>query len=266
MSAREDEWQGLGGQATSSPAPTIYAASRPTEAHGDLGLIAGAFAKAQLEMQNPKFDAANPFYKSKFASLAAVRNAVVPLLAKNGICMAQDLITAEGTISCITILTHSSGQQMKFGPLTLPVAKADAQGYAAAGTYAKRIALQSVCGVVGDEDDDGNHGKDAPPPKTTSAEYTAGEGSQVPVDHARTHALAMMAIIQAPAKDGDHDELGKAKEALEYQRKHLAGNNELYIAASDQMDIPKRNIWKALIAAAKKGEADRIAGATGRKF
>ena len=98
---------------------------------GPLGEIAAAFAKAQLEMHNPKFDSANPFFKSKFASLAAVRNAVIPCLAKHGICIAQDLVTAEGTISCSTILTHSSGQQMRFGPLTLPVSKADAQGYAA---------------------------------------------------------------------------------------------------------------------------------------
>lgn len=250
MAARSEEWEG-----PSISGNTIV----PAPSYGPLGLIAGAFAKAQVEMANPKFDAANPFFKSKFASLAAVRNAVVPLLAKNGICMAQDLTTAEGSISCTTILTHSSGQQMRFGPLTLPITKADAQGYAAAGTYAKRISLQSVCGVVGDEDDDGDTHRKDDGKKPISDEYTAGAQKGIAADVARSHAMKMIAIILAPAKDGDHDESGKAKEAMAYHTQYLAGNNELYIAAAEQMDVTKRNIWKALIAKAKED-------AKGRRF
>lgn len=119
-----------------------------------LNEIASALAKAQLDMTNPRFDTQNPFFKNRYASLAAVRDAVVPALAKHGLCLTQDLRTSEGTVSCTTILTHASGQQMSFGPYTLPVSKQDAQGYGSASTYARRYHLMAVCGVVGDADDD----------------------------------------------------------------------------------------------------------------
>lgn len=126
---------------TSAPAPM-------------LNEIASALAKAQLDMTNPRFDTQNPFFKNRYASLAAVRDAVVPALAKHGLCLTQDLRTSEGAVSCTTILTHASGQQMSFGPYTLPVSKQDAQGYGSASTYARRYHLMAVCGVVGDADDD----------------------------------------------------------------------------------------------------------------
>lgn len=123
---------------------------------GGLGEIAKALAAAQAEMVNPGFDSQNPHFKSQFASLAAVRNAVVPVLAKHGISTSQDLRTVEGGVACTTILTHASGQQMRFGPLEMPASKQDAQGFGSAATYARRYSLMAVCGVVGDVDDDGN--------------------------------------------------------------------------------------------------------------
>ena len=129
-----------------------------------LDSIGAALAKAQADMQNPTFDKTNPHYKSKFASLAAVRNAVVPVLAKHGISIVQDLRSSEGGVAVFTILTHSSGQQMKFGPLAMPVSKSDAQGFGSASTYARRYALMAVAGVVGDEDDDANEASGKPAP------------------------------------------------------------------------------------------------------
>jgi hypothetical protein len=122
----------------------------------EVGAIAEALANAQAEMTNPGFDSTNPHFKSKFASLASVRNAVVPVLAKHGISVNQDLQTVENGVAVFTILTHKSGQRMTFGPLVMPVSKADAQGVGSACTYARRYHLMSVCAVVGDVDDDGN--------------------------------------------------------------------------------------------------------------
>lgn len=132
----------------------------------ELNDIAAALAAAQMEMQNPAFDSTNPHFKSRFSSLAAVRNAVVPVLARHGICMTQDLRTDGSGVSCTTILTHASGQQMTFGPLVMPATKADAQGLGSAATYARRYSLMAVAGVVGDEDDDATAAvspKGAPP-------------------------------------------------------------------------------------------------------
>jgi hypothetical protein len=126
--------------------------------HWQKGAIAKAVSAAMCEVQNPKFDSQNPHFRNSFASLASVRNAVVPVFARHEVCITQNLeTTADGKgIACTTILTHSSGQQMVFGPLVMPASKPDSQGLGSAATYARRYALMAVCGVVGDEDDDAN--------------------------------------------------------------------------------------------------------------
>ena len=125
------------------------------------GELAHALAKAQAEMTNPVFDSVNPHFKNKFASLAAVRNSVVPVLTKHGIAMTQDLRTTERGIACYTTLMLGA-ERLVFGPLTLPATKADAQGFGSAATYARRYHLMAVAGVVGDADDDANAATDKP--------------------------------------------------------------------------------------------------------
>lgn len=123
-----------------------------------IAALAASMAKAQAEMSNPVFDKVNPHFRSSYASLAAVRNAIVPPMAKHGLSIMQDVTTAEDgvTVLCKTLVTHTSGEWIEFGPLAMRAARGDAQGLGSVTTYAKRYALQSVCGVVGDEDDDGN--------------------------------------------------------------------------------------------------------------
>lgn len=118
--------------------------------------ISKALAAAQAEMRNPAFDSSNPHFRNKFASLAAIRNAVVPVFSKHGLSVMQELTTDELGVSCTTIIQHESGQWMEFGPLTMPANKPDAQGLGSAATYCRRYALQAVAAVVGDEDEDGN--------------------------------------------------------------------------------------------------------------
>jgi hypothetical protein len=129
----------------------------------DLNEIGAALAKAQCEMANPKFDKTNPHFKNKFASLAAVRDAVVPVLAKHGIACIQALTASDRGVACCTHLVHSSGQTLVFGPLEMPVSKQDAQGFGSAATYARRYHLMAVACVVGDEDDDANAAAAAKP-------------------------------------------------------------------------------------------------------
>lgn len=231
--------------------------------------LAAAMAKAQAEMQNAVFDSRNPHFGNRFASLAAVRDAVLPALARNGIATFQDILNVEGGISCTTILVHSSGQKVEFGPLIMPFTKADAQGFGSAATYCKRYHLMAVGCVAGDADDDAN----AATGKPTNGAYAEPHRPQgdmeesVPSDEARATALAMLAIIDKPAADGDHDEKGKAFEAYEYHQKFLVGRNDLYIAAAEQMASVKRNAWKGLIALARKTEKeDRASDPTRPRF
>ncbi len=115
-----------------------------------------ALVGARADINNPGFDSTNPHFKNKFASLKAVIGATIPVLAKHGIALHQDLQTSDGGIACYTHLCHESGEEKVYGPLVIPFTKHDAQGYASASTYARRYHLMGVMGVVGDEDDDGN--------------------------------------------------------------------------------------------------------------
>ena len=47
--------------------------------------LAAALAAAQGEMQNAAMSAENPHFKSRYADLAAIRNATIPALSKNGL-------------------------------------------------------------------------------------------------------------------------------------------------------------------------------------
>lgn len=121
-----------------------------------IGALMAALAKAQAELKNPSFDSVNPHFKSKFASLAHVRDVVTPALSKHGLAVTQ--LTgndSEGRACVETVLGHSSGEWIS-STLTVPVAKADAHGAGSAITYARRYALMAIVGVVGDEDDDAN--------------------------------------------------------------------------------------------------------------
>lgn len=216
-----------------------------------LDKIAGAFAAAQAEMHNPAFDSANPHFKSKFASLAAVRNAVIPVMAKNGICVAQDLTNLEGAMSCVTILTHSSGQQMRFGPLIIPTSKSDAHGIGSASTYAKRFALMAVMGVAGDDDDDGNASVGKPTTQAYEAPHKpqGDMGKNVPADVADKAAIEMRDILES---DVDED-----VKCLHVADKHDALNKdqELYVAAAGCLTAKERAAWKTYRDMAKKRAA-----------
>lgn len=117
--------------------------------------LATALVKAQAELRNPAFDSTNPHFKSKFASLAGVRDTVTPVLSKHGLSVTQWPESIDGAVCVTTLLAHVSGQWLS-STLHIPVAKTDAHGAGSSITYARRYALMACCGVVGDEDDDAN--------------------------------------------------------------------------------------------------------------
>lgn len=117
--------------------------------------IATALLKAQSEMSNPKKGATNPFFKSKYADLNAVREAVIPILNANGIVVLQPIINIENKNFVQTILLHESGEKMESLTEIIYNKINDAQAQGSGISYARRYSLQSfVC--VGADDDDGH--------------------------------------------------------------------------------------------------------------
>jgi hypothetical protein len=117
--------------------------------------LAEALNKAQAELKNPAFDSTNPHFRSKFASLVAVRECVLPILNKHGLTISQFPKAADGCAGVVNRLMHVSGEWLEEECL-LPLDKNNAQGAGSAVTYARRYSLQAIAGVVADEDDDAN--------------------------------------------------------------------------------------------------------------
>lgn len=122
----------------------------------EIGELSKDLAQAQTELKNPGLDSTNPHFKSKFASLANIRNTVTAVFAKHGIAVIQSLSSDEKAVSCSTMLLHKSGQWIESDAIRVPAAKPDAQGFGSASTYARRYSLAAFANVVGDDDDDGN--------------------------------------------------------------------------------------------------------------
>ena len=118
--------------------------------------LAAALAKAQGQMKGAVKDSANPFFKSKYADLASVVEAIRSAFAANGLSYVQSVEPSDkDEVRVKTTILHSSGEWIGCGVLALPVSKADAQGYGSALTYARRYSLSAAVGVA-PEDDDGN--------------------------------------------------------------------------------------------------------------
>lgn len=122
--------------------------------------IATAFVAAQKEFAPALKTSTNPHFKSKYADLSAVVEAVIDALNNNGIGMIQQTHETNTGVCVETLLIHESGETLSGGKLQVPAAKQDPQGYGSALTYARRYSLMATCGIA-PEDDDGNAATEA---------------------------------------------------------------------------------------------------------
>lgn len=114
--------------------------------------LALALHKAQKNIKGAVRDSTNPHFRSKYADLSSVVEAVkAPLLAE-GIVFLQGVSGVENGVAVETMLLHVSGEWMA-STLEIPASKHDAQGYGSAITYGRRYGLQSMCGVPAEDDD-----------------------------------------------------------------------------------------------------------------
>ena len=113
-----------------------------------------ALVKAQSEMTHGLATGTNPHFKSGYAPLETVIDAVKNPLNDNGIFYLQKVYLAEGG-QCVETEFHGHGGVIKAGRVYVPADKQTPQGYGSALTYAKRYSLITACGLPS-EDDDGN--------------------------------------------------------------------------------------------------------------
>jgi len=120
---------------------------------GERAPLAKALVAAQKATEAVKKASTNPAFKSKYADLSVVVEAVVPALNAAGVSVLQFPAFNGELVSVATTLLHESGSSVT-ATLHLRPSKLDAQGVGSAITYARRYSLMAMTGAA-PEDDDG---------------------------------------------------------------------------------------------------------------
>lgn len=166
--------------------------------------LAKALCKAHRDIKHAARTQENPFFRSKYADLADVKDACRAALTDNGLSFLHTVDSTDGeTVTVACMLIHESGEWISCS-LTVKPGKARArpqnnqqqqrersdgdsgdagtvtlQAIGSAITYARRFTLAAMAGVA-TEDDDGNGAslpqgpparqRDVPPGRTKAAE------------------------------------------------------------------------------------------------
>lgn len=120
----------------------------------NIGAITKALLASQKQMGNAVKDAKNPYFKSSYADLNAVREACTPALNANDIVVTQPLIQKDGKSYLRTLLLHTSGEYLGSDVEVVCSKQNDPQAQGSAISYARRYGLQSLVSL-GAADDDG---------------------------------------------------------------------------------------------------------------
>jgi hypothetical protein len=134
--------------------------------------IVKALVAAQAEIGAAKFDATNPYFKSRYATLGAVIDASRPALTKHGLAVTQPAWIESGTVTVETILVHSSGEWLGSAmALPLGTGKENSIEQIAGKTisYLRRYGYASLVGIYADEDTDGEPPRSNATPDTKPA-------------------------------------------------------------------------------------------------
>jgi hypothetical protein len=196
-----------------------------------------SLVKAQSEMTHAAFDQTNPHFKSKFASLKSVIDAIKPALNANGIFFMQVSHPLDNGVGIETIFCKAD-EKLSTGVVMVPVDKANAQGLGSALTYAKRYSLAMACGIAADVDDDGNGAAAAPPQrKGQSVVRTVIEQEGIVVDETKRDAY----VTQLLAKVTDDDAAG-VQELVD----ELSTDSDMKIAVWAELPSNVRSFIKKL--------------------
>jgi hypothetical protein len=144
--------------------------------------FAVAFVKLQSEIRPAIKDATNPAFRSKYADLGAVWEAVKDPLHANGFSVIQSPDFDGTDMWLTTTILHTSGQSMA-GRYPIRPVKQDPQGFGSAITYARRYSISAMLGVIADEDDDGN---------AASGNKSNGNGNHAPTGKVTADQVKML--------------------------------------------------------------------------
>jgi hypothetical protein len=182
--------------------------------------LCAAMSKAFKDIEGAVKDKTNPHFRSKYADLGNVVDAVKPALLQHGLWFSQVSHDIEGHAAVETVIYHSSGEFLSCGVVSVPVSKVDAQGYGSAMTYARRYSLSAAFGVA-PEDDDGNAASKASPqkmPESQVVDLLLGIQASVSMEDLKTNYGAAYKAAQA---FGDASAIKRLSGAKDDRKKEL---------------------------------------------
>ena len=139
----------------------------------DIAKIAPALVRAQGAMENPPRNRSVQVrtqagaYTFRYATLDKITEMTRRVLAENGLCVLQPIVSTDKGPALVTRLLHESGQWMECEILMPPLGN-NPQSFGSAVTYLRRYSVSAMLNIAADEDDDanratGNHVQDMPP-------------------------------------------------------------------------------------------------------
>jgi hypothetical protein len=143
--------------------------------------LSKAIVQAQSEMTNAVKDSKNPFFKSKYADLNAVREAVLPALSKYKVAVLQPVVLLDNGKSVVrTTILHETGESYTADTEVVCAKASDPQAYGSAISYARRYALQALFNVGAvDDDAEGSMGRTQPQQTKSATTETKVEATSV---------------------------------------------------------------------------------------
>lgn len=156
--------------------------------------LSAALLKAQRSITFASKDAKNPHFKSTYADLPAVIDAIKPALNDAGIAFLQTFSPSEaGFIAVTTRLMHETGEWIE-DTATVPLPKSDPQGYGSAATYARRYSLAAITGLYQD-DDDGNAASNTKPAQIAKVTAKQAADLQALADEVGADVAAFLGYV-----------------------------------------------------------------------
>jgi len=163
----------------------------------EINKIIPSLARAKRQFAVAIKSSENPFYRSKYADLAAIERAIGPALAENGLFLMQPVNphghNSEVSVTIETILWHESGQFLSSSAdvpyMTARSGKGelDVHGMGSMLTYFRRYLKLAFLDIVTD-DDDGNAAMPQQPVQHKKVQYQT-KPEQMQGEYDGVHAL-----------------------------------------------------------------------------
>lgn len=178
--------------------------------------ISAALIKAQKTIKVAVFDAQNPHFKSRYATLGSVVEACKEALNANDICFIQGAHSDAAFPGCVCVTTrllHISGEYIE-DTIVVPYGQQTAQAMGSSLTYGRRYGLASLLGIVSDEDDDAESAMPVQHQQTQKKTYPYQKPAQPAQPVSKAVEALRAKVKEVCSKEENKEQVEKAKKAM----------------------------------------------------